>query len=370
MAFPLSSARPVVFQLTALLVLVTLTGCVSAEGADEGSEGQAANGTDGPSDSPSSAPSDDTSTGEGNTDTSGEQPSSAQPLPLDESAPLVGKFQLSLQAKEGGTSVTTFTGSVGNLPQPELTIWEIVTEDEASGCSLLKPRVPSCPAGCGTGACVDDAQCADYPTRHSVGDVTIDGVQTTAGETSMTIKPQKPRFDYVKTASVTLLYPPADEGAPLLLTSAGGEYTPLRLESSGIAPIELQQEGALPLSSEEPLHLQWAAPSKGKSRIEIKVDISHHGGAKGKITCDTDDDGELDIPAVLTKGLIEFGVAGFPTVEVTRVARGVGNVEPGRVEFSVISMDDRELTVPGLTSCMSDDDCPESQVCLDTRACG
>jgi hypothetical protein len=363
--------------MAALLSSSLLAGCVSddASDSDKGEQGAQAGDDpstdDSPDDESTDTTGDDSATDDEPTDVTDPTGDPPATLPVDETAPLVGRFLLTLQAANGDKAAATgFTGNVGDATYPELTIWDEADANEATGCRLLTPRVPNCSAGCGSDACVEDETCVPYPTRHSVGDITVSGVQTTAGGDSITIAPQKPRLDYVKTASMALEYPPAPEGDVLRLTSAGGDYSPLSIEITAIAPLELTSEGTLPLSPDEPLVLHWAAPAAGESMIEVKVDISHHGGAKGKIECKTDDDGELEIPASLTKALIELGVAGFPTVEVTRVARGIGNVEVGRVEFQSISMQDRALEVPGLTSCMSDEDCPEGETCQVTRSCG
>ena len=70
-----------------------------------------------------------------------------------------------------------------------------------------------------------------------------------------------------------------------------------------------------PLERGKPIALAWTAPTMpGVARMEIKVDISHHGGAKGKIECDVADTGAVMIPSDLATKLIDLGVAGFPNL--------------------------------------------------------
>lgn len=311
---------------------------------------------------------DDTQSPEAGPSETGDVPT----LPLDESAALVGTFLVVLQAEQpNAVAATRFSGSVGDAPQPELTVWELATRDEVTGCELLTPRTPSCTPNCPVeAACVEDATCVNYPTKHSVGDITVFGLQTTDGVSEFTVKPQKPKLDYLKPSSVTLLYPPAPEGDVVRLVSTGGDFSPLDILTTAIAPLVLTSPEPLDLSPDAPLSLSWTPAAAGDSRIQVKVDVSHHGGAKGKILCDVPDTGSLEIPGSLNQALIELGVAGYPNVELTRIARGIGNVEAGRVELQIISLDDRQLSIPGLVSCDKDDQCPSGQKCLVTRSCG
>jgi hypothetical protein len=344
--------------------------------ADDGSDDKAAEGAPNPSspmEGDAATPSSPSNTALPATPGTTPFSPTGDPLPVDESAPLVGRFSVLLQAANGATpAVARFTGNVADGPTLELTLWDQADEDTTSGCVLLIPRQPNCTTPCDTdSACVGDQTCALYPSKHSVGNVKVTGLSTLDGDSEFTIAPQKPRFDYQKPASIDLSYPPASEGALVTLKSEGGDYSPLEITTTAIAPLELTSPSPLELSGDAPLELTWVAPSAGESRVAVKVDVSHHGGAKGKIECDAADSGSLVIPAELTKALIELGVAGFPTVEITRFSLGIGNVEPGRVEFTVSSPLTVDLSLPGLVSCNTNEDCPSDQTCLQqTHACG
>ena len=67
--------------------------------------------------------------------------------------------------------------------------------------------------------------------------------------------------------------------------------------------------------------------------------------------------------------LLDLGVAGYPSVIVTRSATGTTTIAPGRVDLVVSSMVERPVTIPGLTSCTSDADCTGGQTCQSDLTC-
>jgi hypothetical protein len=117
----------------------------------------------------------------------------------------------------------------------------------------------------------------------------------------------------------------------------------------------------LVVRADEPLTIQWqetAAPDL--ARIEILLDISHHGGKRGDIVCEVDDSGSHTIPAALVSALIEMGTAGFPSVIVSRVARRAASLQG--VDFVVQSTVQRPVDT-GVQSCLQDTDCPDGRTC-------
>jgi hypothetical protein len=103
--------------------------------------------------------------------------------------------------------------------------------------------------------------------------------------------------------------------------------------------------------------------------VHVKLDISHHGGSKGEIACDVDDKGALTIASELISALLDLGVAGFPTVRVTRHLEGEAKIPAGRVQLIVSSLAEEAVVVPGLVSCAGADDCPEGKTCLGDLTC-
>ena len=87
------------------------------------------------------------------------------------------------------------------------------------------------------------------------------------------------------------------------------------------------------------------------------------------IECDADDTGSLEIAAPLVTELINLGVAGFPTIIVTRKSVGSTTIAQGRVDLIVSSDVEHEVQVSGVTSCTDDMDCPSGQTCQSDLTC-
>ena len=285
----------------------------------------------------------------------------------------IGEFSLQLVAPavdfQGGTTpgFTSLLGKVYRGTLPESLIWEKRTE--ASGCTLYTPRIPFCDPGCGASICVEDDVCRASPASLGVGRVTVSGIKTESGETSFTVDPI--RNNYLTPGTVRLPFPAFAEGDTIEVTTQGGDLAPFKLTTSGIAPLKLSGTGSYPLETGKPLDLKWIpAAGNGASRIQVKLDISHHGGTKGKIECDVPDTGSLAIPADLVDKLRNLGVAGFPTVMVTRSSVGSTITSGGRVDLRVYSYVESPVEIPGVISCSEDFECQRGKVCRDDKTCG
>jgi hypothetical protein len=293
------------------------------------------------------------------------------------SAAKIGEFSLQLVApvEASGTSSATagFTALLGKVfdgPAADTTLW--VKQNEAEGCTLLTPKVPFCEKACGSGSvCVADDTCQKSPTAIGLGTLNVKGVKLPTGETTFTIETNK-QIKYTYQAPVTLPFPAFAEGDPIELSLAGDSgVAAFTLKGAGIAPLALVNGDKYPLTKGKPLELVWTAPSKATgSRLQVKLDISHHGGSKGKIECDVADDGSLTIPATLVDALAELGVAGFPTIVLTRAAISSVNTALGRVDLRVYSYVERAIEVPGVVSCSGAGDCPTGKSCRDDLTCG
>jgi hypothetical protein len=301
-------------------------------------------------------------------------PINAQPTQAsDPDAPQVGSFTVSMPPPNpttGDREAAAFQGVVRDGPAVESTSWSVVDEDEH--CILYAPSIPFCDPPCESGsACVTGDVCQVHPTAHSLGKATIQGLELEDGTTEFAITPLRPNFNYLPGASVTLVNPPATEGDPVQLVTEGGDYEPLTLVALAIAPLDFHTDGeALPFEPDTALLLEWTAPeSPEQSEIWIEVDISHHGGAKGKINCTAPDVGRLEIAQSLVSGLIDLGVAGYPTITLSRRSAGFANIEPGRVALEIVSDLELPLAIPGLISCTSPDDCSANQTCGTDRTC-
>ena len=277
---------------------------------------------------------------------------------------LVGAFLLKLNpASDLGEATTSILGRVNDGVNPQTTIWE---KPELDGdCTLTTPRVPYCTTPCGgNAACIEDDICLAYATGHSVGVVTVSGVKAADSSTKVVLEPLNNNYQ----ASVPLAYPPFAEGDVVTFAAAGDEYPAFNLSSKGIAPLTLTATD-LAVRSGQGLPVTWTKGGEGSARIRVKLDISHHGGSKGQILCDTADSGALTISAKLISKLLSLGVAGFPTVIVTRYAIGSTVIAPGRVELEISSTVEQSVTIDGLRSCKDELDCPDGQECQSDRTC-
>jgi hypothetical protein len=272
---------------------------------------------------------------------------------------LIGGFAVRLL---GEVSATQVGGKVFDGPFPSGWSWRLV--EERSGCQLRRTYVPFCDPGCGSeAACVADGSCVRYPAAQSLGKVRVAGLGT--GEFEM----EAIGGDYQPSADVRLPFPPCREGGIVRVQTGGGAYGVFAVEGKCIAPLELAGTGPIPIVADQPIALRWTAAQPSLARINVTLDISHHGGKKGEITCDVADTGALEIPASLISGLIALGAAGFPTIAVTRMATSSVGIVPGRVGLAVSSMVERAVLVPGVTSCNDADACPAGKTCQPDRTC-
>lgn len=289
--------------------------------------------------------------------------------PLGDAGTLVGTFQLQHIVSEFGDSAN-FYGKVYDGPTPQAVQF---TVDLTNGdCRVEVPVVPFCATPCGGSAvCVANDTCQPYPTSKSVGTLHATGFLATPtdGGTSDGFDMALVNNGYQAPATLTLGVPPFTDGAALTLTAAGSSaVAPFSLSNTGVAPMLLTQR-TYALATGTPLELQWTGGSATGARVEVEIDISHHGGLRGQIVCETADDGALTIGADLVTRLIGLGVSGFPTIVVRRIKVGSTLISAGRVDFEVFSTTEKGLTIPGLVSCTDTSECPMGQTCQDDLRC-
>jgi len=275
---------------------------------------------------------------------------------------VVGTFEIELPAAtEDG--IPSIVGKVYDGPTPQTLVWEASTED--GDCRLFTPRVPYCPDPCGgDAACVEDETCQPYPTARSVGAVTLSGVNTESGE-PITLTPVANGYQSV---SDMLVEPPFAGGDEIALAAEGGYFAPFSISARGIAALSFPNE-SLALSAGTGLALTWDPAESSESRIHIKVDLSHHGGTKGKIECDVADDGAAEISAALVDELMGLGLAGFPTIVIARRQVGATDIEVGTVELVIASSVEIPIDIDGLISCTDDTQCPDDETCQTDLTC-
>lgn len=286
---------------------------------------------------------------------------------------LVGTFQVRLVAPveaspgvDPAPGFTTVFGKVYDGPTPSTLIWEEV--DRSGECALFTPRVPFCNSPCGgSAACVEDDVCQAYPSARSVGLVTVTGLSSTSGPVDLELRPVA--NNYQNPANVTLAYPAFAEGQVIALSAAGDLLPGFTVSAPGVGPLTLLDTD-LRLVAGQDLGLRWSAPADSTlATVSIKLDISHHGGTKGKIECEATDDGALDIPGAMISQLLALGVAGFPTVSATRRALASTRIAVGRIDLAISADDERPVIIDGLTSCTEDADCSDGATCQPDLTC-
>lgn len=285
-----------------------------------------------------------------------------------ETGDLLGTFRIQLVAPTADQAgYTSLLGKIYDGVQPETVIWEPAMTD--GGCTLSTPRVPFCSTACGsTGACVEDDTCQAYPASQSVGTVTVRGVKTTTNATEVTLSAVS--NSYQPPAGMQLAYPAFAEGDAISVSASGSAFAgAFTLNAKGVASLELANATSIALAAGTPLALSWTAPAGDSSRIAVKLDISHHGGSKGKIECEVDDTGSLAVSAALVDKLLALGAAGYPTIIVTREVRGHASIASGHADLIVSSEVEAPITVPGVTSCTEDTDCPAPMTCQADLTC-
>jgi hypothetical protein len=279
--------------------------------------------------------------------------SGGAPAPGPTSGGLQGTFFVSFN-EASAVSMTpasaSVTGRVFDGPVPQ--VLQLVLDRQEAGCKLLKARAPFCDPGCtGGDVCVSDGHCQAYPKLQDVGVVHVTGL----GPDEVTMEPVVPdKPDY---QSVSLPYPPCAEGAAVHLRADAFD-----VETTCIAPLELTTAVPIPVKRDTAVKLTWKAPGVASlGRLTIGLNIAHHGGKKGEIDCDVPDTGAFDIPAALVTGLIELGVAGNPTIILTREARATAPKAPG-VALAVSSALERAVDT-GFKDCSDAVPCPAGLTC-------
>lgn len=275
----------------------------------------------------------------------------------------LGGFAVELKVNDSGTGTSSVAGNIYAGETPENVVWE--SEAVASGCSLLVPTAPFCETPCGAEVCVEGGRCVAYPKSVGVGAVRIQGV----GAAEFTMQPQGDTQYYVTPAGVVLPFPPAADGAEIGLQAEGGPFGPFSIVSEGISALNVTSDNPASIETGAALPIRWTPGASDRARMHIELDLSHHGGTKGKILCDVADSGSIDIPAAMIAELIGLGVSGFPTLEIARRAVGTASVAAGSIELVVLSQTRLDVTVPGLLSCSEDSECPTGQTCQPDLQC-
>lgn len=239
-----------------------------------------------------------------------------------------------------------------------------VETDREGACRLVEGRTLFCDPGCASGKTCDvDGTCIDYPTAKSVGVVTVNGLTVPLAMTPTST-------GSYNNGATSIPHPGFAEGGLVTLSAPGDVLPGFALEGRGVAPLVVAQTEAA-LVRGQALGIDWTPGANASARLRLVLDLAHHGGIAASVECEgVDDDGSFEIPARLIDALIDIGVAGFPTLTLTRRTADSVTITPGCVELSVEHEVVVPVVVPGVTSCVSDEECPDGQTCQFDLTCG
>lgn len=277
-----------------------------------------------------------------------------------------GTFRVQLIPENPELSNPAYTNFVGMMKDGPIPPVDIFTQTMDRGqCKLYKTQVPFCQEPCQNGyLCVANDSCMREPSAYSVGNITLTGMKSGGESKTYISEPGDRAFDY-QISSPYPDYPPANEGDTITFSAAGkGSVAPFTLKVPCIAPLVIKNDEIL-LEDGKDITLNWEPPKvAGISTISIRFNLSYHGGTKGEIQCETEDDGTVTIPAEMIDKLKSYGTAGYPCVYITRQAIAVSEAAKAKatVECTITKM----LTIPGLISC-SGNTCPEGKTCIDRK---
>jgi hypothetical protein len=245
---------------------------------------------------------------------------------------------------------TAFLGTFTDGPQAP----KVALQARASqgGCTLYVPNkcATTCPTGMILGA---GGACVPEPAPLNVGVLHVTGL----GGEARTSEPTPPALSYQLVP--TLPYPACAEGDAISVST--DTFT---MAAACVADLEVTSAVPIPVKSGQAVHLTWKPPANGAgSRVQVELEIAHHGGYKGQIDCDVPDTGTLDVPASLVTSLVALGRAGYPTVKIARTSRGTAAAQPG-VALTVASRVELEADT-GVISCgaAASPDCPAGKTC-------
>jgi hypothetical protein len=200
-----------------------------------------------------------------------------------------------------------------------------------------------------------------------VGKVTVTGVKLKSAAASFAMT--QLFNNYQPGVADSLAYPPFAEGDAVTFSAAGDSALgAFKVTATGIGLLTVLND-TITMADGKPITLKWTAPAKaGASVVAVYVDISHHGGSKGKIECEGPDNGSLVIAANLVDQLKALGVSGYPKIEITR--KSTGTNADVKVSLVVESLVSRDLEIPGLISCDgSTAVCPDGKTCQPDLQC-
>lgn len=280
-------------------------------------------------------------------------------------------------ASGGGNQIGGFTvalsdtfasvdGKVSDGPTPPLVQWD--AKATTGDCTLQTPKSLLCnpPCAAGTEVCVATNVCKPYPTAISVGEVKVSGVHPVEGTMPFTLSATNKNYYYY---TPELAFPPFAEGDVVTVSAAGGTGGPFVIEARGVPPLVMTTSQNLVVSGASDLTLTWESAKAASSKIAVLVDLTHHGGTKAQIVCESADDGSLVIPKAMIASLLNYGATGYPWIVLTRSSSGEKALTSGVVRLNLTSVVSQVVQVPGVVSCTESSACDGGTCKMPDRVC-
>lgn len=263
--------------------------------------------------------------------------------------------------ESAATSFADITGLVRDGAPVQLVLWE--KKKTEGDCSIYTPRIPFCTSCSSPRMCAADNVCRLPPTSLPVGKVTLTGLNSPSGANPFELAPVTSTTGTYYQCAENLPLPPCTVGGAIALDATGeGQFPAFNIAARCIAPLVVTNTECM-IESGRDFALTWLPGTVADARVGFELDLSHHGGTRGRLVCDTADSGSLRVPGALIKSLMDLGVTGFPKAEIKRVFTNQSAVGSGQVELRLRS--DREFLVdiPGLQSCNINAECVAPETC-------
>lgn len=233
----------------------------------------------------------------------------------------------------------------------------------AGSCKLLGPRNLFCSTPCGSGQiCAGDDQCIAAPTKISAGTITLSGLAK-----ELSVEANGITSDY--SSNFDEPYPGFAVGAAIGLTAAGDGTPGFSLAGQGVGVMVSDLE-TVDVTSGQDVALSWdSAGASSESQVSVMLTVNAHGGTSAWIECTVPDTGSHSIPADLVDALVGLGLSGFPRITLSRQTLDTTEVDGGCVDFTVGSDVTIPVSIDGLVSCNTSDECPDGQTCSAFLVC-
>jgi hypothetical protein len=256
------------------------------------------------------------------------------------------------------TAHTDVSGLMYDGAQADLVVWD--KKKTEGDCSLYTPRTPFCESCAAGQVCVDTNTCRTPPTSQDIGNVTLTGLNAPSGANPLALTSVSTAAGTTYLCAETLPVPPCTAGGAVSMSAAGkGSYPAFSIQAQCIPPLAVTNT-SVSIESGKTFTLTWTPSTVTGSRIQLTFDLSHHGGSKGKVICDTADTGSLAVSGTLLQSLIALGVTGYPKAYVNRSLTGTATVGAGQAQLKLYSDTEFVAEIPGLVSCETNADCTKA----------